>query len=105
MTYSDKVKASKSIVEAIKGLKDGETIKVHYGVDRDGLPNYYKIRCSIYKSSGASYSIHKDSPWSIDGMNIESVGKTTLKAYTYDMMSQRTTYTFPLYSMHVINNK
>jgi hypothetical protein len=102
MTYSDKVKASKSIVEAIKSLKDGETIKVHYGTDRDGLPNYYKIRCSIYKSSGPSYSIHKDSIYSLDGMNIDTIGKTTMKAYTYDMMSQRTTYSFPLYSMHII---
>ena len=48
------------------------------------------------------YSIHKDSPFSIDGMNIEKVGRTTMKAYTYDMMSQRTSYVFPLYSMHVI---
>jgi len=35
-------------------------------------------------------------------MNIDSIGKTTMKAYTYDMMSQRTTYTFPLYDMDVI---
>ena len=105
MTYSDKVKQSKNVLEAIKSLNNDESIVVSYGTDYNGQPNYYKIRCSIYKSSGPSYSIHKDSPWSIDGMNIESVGKTTLKAYTYDMMSQRTTYNFPLYSMHVINNK
>ena len=45
-----------------------------------------------------SYSI-----WStFSGMNIDSLGRTTIKAYTYDMMSQRTSYTFPLYEMEIV---
>lgn len=102
MKYTDKVKASKGIIEAIKALKDGESIKVQYGTDRDGLPNYYKIKCSVWKHSGPTYSIHKDSIFSVDGMNIDNIALTTMRGYTYDMMSQRTTYTFPLYSMHII---
>ena len=102
MTYSDKVKQSKNVLNAIQSLKDNEHIIVSYGVDREGQPNYYKIRCSIYEHSGPFYSISKDSIYSLDSMNIDSIGKTTMKAYTYDMMSQKTTYTFPLYSMHVI---
>lgn len=102
MRYTDKVKQSKEVLQAIEGLSDGEYIRVAYGVDREGVPNYYKIRCSIYKLSGPSYSIHKESLWSVDGMNIESLTKTQAKAYTYDMMSQRTTYNFPLYRMHVL---
>ncbi len=102
MTYQDKIKQSKNVLEAIKGLKDGEYIRVAYGVDREGVPNYYKIRCSIYKSSGPSYSINKDSRWSVDGMNIDTLTKTQAKAYTYDMMSQRTNYNFPLYRMHIL---
>ena len=44
-----------------------------------------------------SYSI-----WSsFSGMNIDSIGKTTMKAYTYDMMSQRTNYNFPLYEIEI----
>jgi len=44
-----------------------------------------------------SYSI-----WStFSGMNIDSLGPTTAKAYTFDMMSQKTTYTFPLYEMKI----
>ena len=35
-------------------------------------------------------------------MNISSIGSTTMKAYTYDMMSQKTTYTFPLYAMTIV---
>ncbi len=102
MTYSDKVKQSKNVLEAIQSLKDDEHIIVSYGTDREGKPNYYKI--NAYKSYNGEmrYSIHKDTPLSFDGMNIEKVGKTTMKGYTYDMMSQRTNYVFPLYSMHVI---
>ena len=105
MTYSDKVKQSKKVLEAIYGLKGDEHIIVSYGIDREGRPNYYKVRAYMGYKGKMSYSIHKDSPLSIDGMNIEKIGRTTMKGYTYDMMSQRTNYVFPLYSMHVINNK
>ena len=45
-----------------------------------------------------SYSI-----WdSFRGMNIDKIGKTTMRGYTYDMMSQKTTYVFPLYDIKVI---
>ena len=102
MTYSDKVKESKNVLKSIKSLKDGEHIIVSYGIDREGRPNYYKI--NAYKSYNGEmrYSIHKDTRLSFDGMNIEKIGRTTMKGYTFDMMSQRTTYSFPLYSMYVI---
>ena len=98
MTYQDKIKQSSNVLEAIYGLKEDQSIKVAYGTDRDGKPKHYSIKAySSYKGE-LSYSI-----WNgINGMNIDSIGKTTMKAYTYDMMSQRTTYTFPLYSMDVI---
>ena len=102
MTYTDKVKASKGLLEAIKALGNDEYIIVQYGKDYDGKPQRYRIKCSIYKSSGPSYSIHKDSVWALDGMNIDKFTGTTARAYTYDMMSQRTQYTFPLYAMELI---
>ena len=102
MTYSDKVKASKDLLEAIKALGNDESIKVQYGTDYNGKPKQYKIKCSIYKPSGPTYSIHKDDFWAIDGMNIESLTNTQAKAYTYDMMGQRTTYNFPLYAMKIV---
>lgn len=95
MTYSEKVKASKEILTAIQALKDGESIKVRYGHDRNGIAqNIYEIKAY----GEMSYSI-----WNtFNGMNIYSLGRTTAKAYTYDMMSQRTTYTFPLYKMKLV---
>ena len=105
MTYSDKVKQSKKVLEAIKALGNDESIKVIYGTDYEGKPKQYKIKCSIYKSSGPTYSIHKDDFWAIDGMNIDSLTSTQAKAYTFDMMSQRTTYNFPLYAMEIVTEE
>ena len=105
MTYTDKVKASKVLLESIKALNDGESIKVIYGTDYEGKPKQYKIKCSIYKHSGPTYSIHKDDVWAIDGMNIESLTNTQAKAYTFDMMSQKTTYNFPLYAMKIVTEE
>jgi hypothetical protein len=46
-----------------------------------------------------SYSI-----WSsFSGMNIDSLGPTMAKAYTFDMMSQKTSYNFPLYQMEIVS--
>ena len=99
MKYSEKLKASKELLTAIQGLKDGESIKVKYGHDRNGYArNIYEIKAYNGVRDNMSYSIWN--AW--NGMNIDSLGRTTMKAYTYDMMSQRTTYTFPLYEMSIV---
>ena len=99
MTYSDKVKASKSILDLIKQLQPDESIELSYGKDRNGTPKVYKIRAySDYKDE-ISYSIWN----SFSGMNIDVLGKTTMRGYTYDMMSQKTTYTFNLYQFNKVD--
>jgi hypothetical protein len=102
MTYSEKKQASKNVLEAIYGLKNNETIKVIYGTGYKGEPNVYYIKAYWSKySKEFSYSI-----WSsFSGMNIDSLGPTMAKAYTYDMMSQRTTYNFPLYKMEIVKEE
>ena len=98
MTYSDKVKASKEVLEAIYGLKDEQSISVTYGKNHRGEPCTYKIKAYKDYKDEISYSI-----WAaLDGMNISSLTKTQMKAYTYDMMSQRTNYNFPLYKMKLV---
>ena len=100
MTYQEKKQASKKVLDAIRALKDEEVLKVAYGKGYKGEPNVYSIRA--YKGSGdkMSYSI-----WStFSGMNISSLGPTTAKAYTFDMMSQKTTYAFPLYEMSIVED-
>ena len=100
MTYSEKRQASKKVLDAIKALKDNEVLEVTYGIGYQGKPNVYTIRAyssTSRKGGDMSYSI-----WStFSGMNIDSLGPTTIKAYTFDMMSQKTTYTFPIYEMTI----
>lgn len=102
MTYTDKVKASKGLLEAINALGNDEHIVVSYGKDYNGSPMEFKIKCSIYRDGKPTYSIHKNDVWAINGMNVSSLNKTTMDAYTFDMMSQRTTYRFPLYAMTIV---
>jgi len=98
MTYTDKVKQSKNILDTIQSLKDGEKLKVTYGKDRDGKPNVYSIKAYSDFRDKMSYSI-----WgTFSGMNIDKIGPTTMSAYTYDMMSSRTNYMFPLYKMSIV---
>lgn len=100
MTYSDKVKQSKNVLEAIKGLEDKDAIKVSYGKSREGIPAIYTIRAYEGYKGEMSYSI-----WNtFSGMNIEALTNTQAKAYTYDMMSQRTNYNFPLYKMEIVTD-
>ena len=100
MTYSDKVKQSKKVLEDIYGLKDGGGLKVTYGKAFKGEPKEYKIRAYMSYNDGMAYSI-----WNtFQGMNIEALTNTQAKAYTYDMMSQRTNYNFPLYKMEIVTD-
>jgi len=91
MTYTDKVKKSEVIKKAILSLNNEEGLDVIYRGQK------YTIQCYIYKNGDVRYSI-----WNgVNGMNIESLGRTIAKAYTYDMMAQRTTYKFPLYNIEL----
>ena len=89
MKYSDKVKASQSIVKAINGLSDDQSISVVYKGDTYDIKAYSSTSSN---GNGLSYSV-----WSgFRGMNVSKVGRTSLTLYTYDMMSQRTTYRMDL---------
>ena len=99
MTYQDKVKASKTILDLIKQLGKDESVELSYGKDRNGKPNIYKIRAYSSYNDELSYSIWN----SFSGMNIDKIGKTTMRGYTYDMMSQKTTYTFNLYQFNKVD--
>jgi len=94
--YAAKVKKCSSLVNTIKDLKEDESIDLMYG-DK-------KLQIRAYKNSidredrEMSYSI-----WSTyNGMNISKIGNTTISAYTFDMMSQKTTFTFDIEKIEVI---
>ena len=102
MKYSDKLNKSKSILDSIYSLKDGKHLTVTYGTDRyDNIPKEYRIKCyKNFRGNGFHYAIWESK--GLGGMNIDKIGRTTMKGYTYDMMSQKTTYTFPLYKMSIV---
>ena len=86
MTYSEKVKKASTIYNAIKGLKEDQSISIVYKGDT------YKVSAYSSYEDKLSYSV-----WSgFRGMNVDKVGKTSLTLYTYDMMSQRTSYRLSL---------
>ena len=95
MTYKDKVKKASKIYNAIKGLSNDQSINILYRGDT------YKI--SAYKSYNdeMSYSVWKD----YRGMNVSKVGKTSLTLYTFDMMSQKTTYRLSLLDCKLVPEK
>jgi hypothetical protein len=103
MTYSDKIKASKVIIDAVNRLRNDEYIVVSYGTDSNNEPVLYKIKAAFYGTSGVLYSIGSMGIFSVNSMNIDKFTNTQAKAYTYDMMSQRTSYNFPLYEMTLVN--
>tara|TARA_B100001287_G_scaffold103694_1_gene87167 strand:+ start:1559 stop:1873 length:315 start_codon:yes stop_codon:yes gene_type:complete len=86
LKYSDKVKKASSIRTAILSLKEDERIKVAYKDD------VYEIKAYSSYGGDMAYSVWN----SFRGMNVSKVGNTSLSLYSYDMMSQKTTYRMSL---------
>ena len=86
MKYSEKVKKASTVLKAIAGLSEDQSIDILYKGDT------YKVSAYSSYEDKLSYSV-----WSgMRGMNVDKVGKTSLTLYSYDMMSQRTTYRLSL---------
>ena len=87
MTYSERVKASKVIVEKISSLTEGDSFTFKYR----GI--VYVLDCySISEATGRrSYSVNKVGSYG-SGMNVEKIGPTSLSLYTFDMMGKKSTY-------------
>ena len=86
MSYLDKVKKCKEIISAIISLMQDQTINILYKGET------YTINAYEAYNGEMSYSVWKDHR----GMNVSKVGKTSLTLYTFDMMSQKTTYRLDL---------
>ena len=86
MNYSQKVKECKPFVDMVKGLKEDQRMEFAYKGNR--------FQLSAYKSYNGemSYSV-----WgAMRGMNVSKIGRTSISLYTFDMMSQKTTYTLDI---------
>ena len=102
MKYSDKLYKSKEVLDSMYSLKDGEELTVTFGKDRyDNKPREFRIKCyKNFRGDDFHYAIWETK--GLGGMNIDKIGRTTMKGYTFDMMSQKTTYAFPLYKMKIV---
>ena len=82
MKYSTKVNKCKPFLSTLEGMKEGSRIAFQY----NGKP--YTLHAYKSYNGEMSYSV-----WdSGRGMNVGKVGLTSLSLYTFDMMSQKTTY-------------
>src|SRR6056300_1066983 len=97
MSYLDKVKKCKSIISAILSLKPDETISIIYKGDTYAIRAY---RSFTSEGEDMSYSVWDNG---FRGMNVSKVGRTSLALYSYDMMSQKTTYTLDLSKCSIAN--
>ena len=88
MTYSERVKAGRVIVEKLSSLTEGDSFTFKY----KGI--VYVLDCySISEATGRrSYSVNKVGSYGHNGMNVEEVGPTKLSLYTFDMMGKKSTY-------------
>ena len=95
MKYSEKVKKASEIYNAIKGLTDDQEISIQY------KGSTYKVSAYSSYNDEMSYSVWK----SYRGMNVSKVGKTSLTLYSFDMMSQKTTYRLDLTKCSIVDPK
>ena len=86
VSYSDKVKKASAIHTAILSMKQDDKLEFYYRGDK------YKVKAYSSWNDEMSYSIWN----SFRGMNVNKIGKTSLSLYTYDMMSQKTSYRMSL---------
>jgi len=83
MNYSQKVKECKPFFDMMSKLTEDNYMEFMYAGKKFRLSGYVGYKGEM------SYSV-----WNgVNGMNVSKVGRTSLSLYTYDMMSQKTTYT------------
>ena len=86
LKYSDKVKKASTVVNAINGLKVDQSINILYD------SNTYNVKAYRGYNGKLDYSI-----WNrMRGMNISSIGRTSISLYSFDMMTTKTTYRMSL---------
>ena len=86
MNYSQKVKKCKPFVDMVKSLKEDQRMEFAYAGNR------FQLRAYKSYDDNLGYSV-----WGkMRGMNVSKIGRTSISLYTYDMMSQKTTYTLDI---------
>ena len=117
MTYNQKINASKELYNAIQAMEEDNKLYIQYGKDKthktivmeDGsqqyktiwVDRYYEIKCHTY-GINKSWAIYEKDSILGRGMNVDSLTKTTMTLYSYDLFDNKTTHRLPLYEANLI---
>ena len=88
--------------EIFESMEAGDVIELYFKFESFGMEKVRNLTVSAYESIGEVQLSIRATDDMLGSMNIEKVTGTRLKAYSYDMMSQRTTYNFKFEDMLII---
>ena len=87
--------------EMIESMEVGDKLEVSYKFEEFGMTKERTLVIEAYESIGEVQLSVRAKNNLFGSMNVEKVTGTRLKAYSYDLMSQRTTYDFKFSQMAV----
>ena len=94
----EEVKGTKKMFES---MEVGDEINITYKFKEFGTMKERSLTVSTYESMGRVHLSIRATNDILGSMNIEKITGTRLKAYSYDLMSQRTTYDFKFEDMSI----
>ena len=80
--------------EMFESMEDGDVTVIDFKFKSFGIEKVRSLEIRAYESIGEVQLSIRASDNMLGGMNVDKITGTRLKAYSYDMMSQRTTYDF-----------
>ena len=80
--------------EMFESMEDGDVTVVDFKFESFGMEKVRSLEIRAYESVGEVKLSIRASDNMLGSMNIDKITGTRLKAYSYDMMSQKTTYDF-----------
>jgi len=87
--------------EMMESMEVGDQLEVSYKFKEFGMTKERTLVIEAYESIGEVQLSVRAKNNLFGSMNVEKVTGTRLKAYSYDLMSQRTTYDFKFSQMAV----
>ena len=88
--------------EMFESMKAGDEINITYKFEEFGTMKEKNLTVSAYCTSKRVQLSVRATDSMLGSMNIEKVTGTRLKAYSYDLMSQRSTFDFKFEDMSII---
>tara|TARA_R110000803_G_scaffold56273_1_gene113540 strand:- start:156 stop:479 length:324 start_codon:yes stop_codon:yes gene_type:complete len=92
-------KEVKGTREMFESMKVGDRIEINYKFDEFSMMKEKSLIVSAYEDGEQVQLSIRATNSMLGSMNIEKVSGTRLRAYSYDLMSQRTTYNFKFEDM------